>query len=163
MDTARRQERVRCKESNMEIYITICKTASQWEFAVWLRELKQGLCDNLEGWGGEGVGREVQEGGDMSVPILVDVWQKTTNFCKAIILQLKTKVAKKKVLTFIKIKKFCASKDYQERENTTTEWEKISAKHTLDKKPVSRTYKELLQLVNLKKFLKIQLKNRQAE
>ena len=96
MDTARRQERVRCKESNMEIYITICKTASQWEFPVWLRELKQGLCDNLEGWGGEGVGREVQEGGDMSVPILVDVWQKTTNFCKAIILQLKTKVAKKK-------------------------------------------------------------------
>ena len=36
-------------ESNMEIYNTIYKTDSQWEFAVWLRELKQGLCDNLEG------------------------------------------------------------------------------------------------------------------
>ena len=24
---------------------------SQWEFAVWLRELKQGPCDSLEGWG----------------------------------------------------------------------------------------------------------------
>jgi len=37
------------------------------------------------------MGREVQEGGDMGVPmmILVDVWQKTTKFCKAIILQLK--------------------------------------------------------------------------
>ena len=30
----RREERVRCMESNMEIYITICKTDSQWEFAV---------------------------------------------------------------------------------------------------------------------------------
>ena len=36
-------------------YITICKIDSQWEFAVWLRELKQqGLCINLEG----GMGRE---------------------------------------------------------------------------------------------------------
>ena len=34
-----------------------------------LRELKQGLCDNLEGWDGEGGGREVQEGGDMGVPM----------------------------------------------------------------------------------------------
>ena len=31
-------------ESNIEIYNTICKTDSQWEFAVCLRELKQGLC-----------------------------------------------------------------------------------------------------------------------
>ena len=52
-------------ESNMETYITICKIDSQREFAVWLRELKQGLCINLEGWDGEGDGREVQEGGDM--------------------------------------------------------------------------------------------------
>ena len=26
----------------METYITICKINSQWEFAVWLRELKTG-------------------------------------------------------------------------------------------------------------------------
>ena len=32
-----------------------------------LRELKQGLCDNLEGWDGERDGREVPEGGDMGV------------------------------------------------------------------------------------------------
>ena len=31
-------------ESNMETYITICKIDSQWEFAVCLRELNQGLC-----------------------------------------------------------------------------------------------------------------------
>ena len=30
----------------------------QWEFAVCLRELKQGLCINLEGWEGKGDGRE---------------------------------------------------------------------------------------------------------
>ena len=52
-------------ECNMETYITICKMESQWEFAVWFRELKLGLCSNLEGWDGEGGGREVQEGGDM--------------------------------------------------------------------------------------------------
>ena len=39
--------------SNMETYIIICKIDSQWEFAVWLRKLKQGLCINLEGWKGE--------------------------------------------------------------------------------------------------------------
>ena len=43
-------------ESNMETYITICKIDSQREFAVWLRELKQGLCINLEGWDGERMG-----------------------------------------------------------------------------------------------------------
>ena len=30
-------------ESNMETYITISKIDSQWEFAVWLRKLKQVL------------------------------------------------------------------------------------------------------------------------
>ena len=52
-----------CGRSNMETYITICKIESQWEFAVLLRKLKQGLCVNLEEWGGEGDGREVQKGG----------------------------------------------------------------------------------------------------
>ena len=56
-------------ENYMETYITICKRDSQWEFAVSLRELKEGLCDNLEGQDGEGDGREVQEAGDMGVPM----------------------------------------------------------------------------------------------
>ena len=34
-------------ESNMETYITVCKIDSQREFAVGLRELKQGLCESL--------------------------------------------------------------------------------------------------------------------
>ena len=50
---------------NMETYLTTCKTASQWEFAVCLRELKQGLGINLEGWDRDGDGREIQEGGDI--------------------------------------------------------------------------------------------------
>ena len=49
-------------KSNMETYITICKTDSQQEFAVWLRKLKQGLRINLGGWNGEGDGGEVQKG-----------------------------------------------------------------------------------------------------
>ena len=42
--------------SNMETSITICKIDSQWEFAVWLRKLKQGLCIILEGWMGREMG-----------------------------------------------------------------------------------------------------------
>ena len=49
-------------QGNMEAYITICKIDTQWEFAVCLRELKQGLCINLEGWDGEGDGRFKREG-----------------------------------------------------------------------------------------------------
>ena len=43
-------------KSNMETYITICEIDRQWEFAVWLRKLKQGLCINLEAWYGAGGG-----------------------------------------------------------------------------------------------------------
>ena len=53
----------------METYITIRKIDSQWEFVVWLRKLKQGLCSKLEGWDGEGDGREVQKGGDICIPM----------------------------------------------------------------------------------------------
>ena len=34
---------------------------------MWLRELKQGICNRLKGW----MEREVQEGGDMGVPYLL--------------------------------------------------------------------------------------------
>ena len=80
-------------KSNMDTYITMCKIDSQREFAVWLRKLKQGLSISLEGWDGEGDGREVQRGGEYVYLWLVqvEVWQKTTKFCMAIILQLKKK------------------------------------------------------------------------
>ena len=56
-------------KSNLETYITISKIDSQREFAACLRELKLGLCNNLEGWNREGGGREVQEGGDICIPM----------------------------------------------------------------------------------------------
>ena len=56
-------------KSNMKTSITICKTGSQWEFATWLKKLKQGLCIILKGWDGEGDGREVQNGGDICTPM----------------------------------------------------------------------------------------------
>ena len=50
-------------KSNMETYITICKIDSQREFAVWLRKLTtRGM-----GWGGKW--REVQNGGDICIPM----------------------------------------------------------------------------------------------
>ena len=52
-----------------KLYITICRIGSQWEFAVRLRELKQGLCINLEGWDREGDEREFQKGGDICIPM----------------------------------------------------------------------------------------------
>ena len=77
--------------SNIDIYRSMCEIESQWEFSVGLRELKQGLCDRLKG------GMEREMGGRSGKRgtwvhlwlILVDVRQKTTKFCKTIILQLK--------------------------------------------------------------------------
>ena len=56
-------------KSTMETYITRCKIDSQMEFATCLKKFKQGLCTNLEGWDGEGHGREVQKGGDICIPM----------------------------------------------------------------------------------------------
>ena len=60
-------------DSNMETYLATCEIDSQWEFAIWLRELNQGLCDSLEGW----EGREVQEREDIGVPIADSYWYTT--------------------------------------------------------------------------------------
>ena len=68
MDMGRGEERVRCME-RVTWKLSVCKIDSQQEFAVWLRKLKQGLCINLEGWDGEGDGREVQKGGAICIPM----------------------------------------------------------------------------------------------
>ena len=60
MDMGRGEERVRCI---METYIIVCKIDSQWEYAVWLRKLKQGLCINLEGWDGGEMGERLKTKG----------------------------------------------------------------------------------------------------
>ena len=68
----------------METYITICK--GKWEFAVCLRELKQALYQPRgEREEGDSRGR-----GHVQLCLIhVDIWQKTTKFCKAIILHFK--------------------------------------------------------------------------
>ena len=76
----------------MEAYITIYKIESQWEFAALFRELKQGICNNLEGWDGEG---DWREGTYIYLWLIhIDIWQKTTKFWKAVILQLINKFFK---------------------------------------------------------------------
>ena len=62
-DMERGEERVRCMERVTWKLTLPYVRDSQQEFAVWLRKLKQGLCINLEGWDGEGDGREVQREG----------------------------------------------------------------------------------------------------
>ena len=62
------------REQHVSICTTICKIDSQWESAVWLRELKLGLCDNLEGWEKVGGGREIQEVGDIGIPMVNSWW-----------------------------------------------------------------------------------------
>ena len=79
MDMERGEERVKCTEQVTETYITICSVDSQWEFAIWLKKLKQCLCTNLEGWHGERDGKETQKGGDTCVQIADSCWCLTGN------------------------------------------------------------------------------------
>ena len=62
------------REEHWNIYITIYKTASQWEFDVWCRELKAGAL-----WQARGVGwgercKGVQQGGDICTPNADSCW-----------------------------------------------------------------------------------------
>ena len=58
-----------CAESDVETYvITICEIGRQWEFAVW-QGIQIGAADNLEGWDGEGGGRDAHVGGGV-----VNLW-----------------------------------------------------------------------------------------
>ena len=49
MDMEKEGEGEMYGESNMETYIIMYKIHSQWEFAICLRELKQGPCIKIEG------------------------------------------------------------------------------------------------------------------
>ena len=59
------------KASHIKILVLIDR---QWEFAAWLRELKPGLCNNLEEWSGEADGREAREGEDICTPMADSCW-----------------------------------------------------------------------------------------
>ena len=79
-------------ERHGDIHAAVCVIDGQCGLAVCLRELKPGLWDSPpERWDGVGSGRKVQrEGTHVYLGLIhVDVWQKPTQYCKAIILQLK--------------------------------------------------------------------------
>jgi len=61
------------------------------------------LCDKLEGWDGVVGGREGRKEGTYAYLWLihVDIWQKPIQYCKAIILQLKTNKLKKEKGVFL--------------------------------------------------------------
>ena len=73
MDMGKEEERMRYMERVPWKLTLPCKIHSQQEFAVRLRKLKQGLRSNLEGWDGEGDGREVQKGRDICMSV-ADSW-----------------------------------------------------------------------------------------
>ena len=62
------------------------------------------LCDNLEGWEGERGGRFKREETYVYLRLIhADVWQKPTQYCKAIILQLKINKFLQKEVETIKL------------------------------------------------------------
>ena len=101
------------REQHGNMYITICKIDGQRESALGPGSSNQGSVNKLEGWDGVGGEREVQMEGTYvylcihSTPH-PEVWQKPTQYCKAIILQLKIN----------KFKKFCKAVFFFFKENT---------------------------------------------
>ena len=96
MDTVGEGEWDEWREWQGNTHITVCKQ-SRGELAASLRELRPKLCDNRGiGWGGRC--RDVQGGGDVRSLRLIhaDVRQKATQYCKAILLQLKRYIFFKK-------------------------------------------------------------------
>ena len=63
------------------------------------QELNSVLCENLEGWDGRKMGRKFRRERMYVYLWLIhlDIWQKLTQYCEAIILQLK-KLQNKKAL-----------------------------------------------------------------
>lgn len=56
------------------IFTTMCKVDNQWELAAWLKELKAGLCNNLEEWEGVEGGREAEEREVTCAPVANSCW-----------------------------------------------------------------------------------------
>jgi len=68
------QVRRRGWDKGREYYGNIYKIDSQWEFAIWLRELNPELCDNLEEWDGIEGRREAPEEGNICIPMVDPCW-----------------------------------------------------------------------------------------
>ena len=57
------------------IYITICKIDSKWEFAVWHREPKADALWQPRGWDEKGGGRKLYKGWDICIPMIDSCWR----------------------------------------------------------------------------------------
>ena len=70
MDMGRGEERVRCMERvTQKLKLPYVKQIANGNLLYGSGNSKQGLCINVEGWDGEGDGREVQKGGDICIPM----------------------------------------------------------------------------------------------
>ena len=80
-------------ENSIETCTLLCKTMTSASLMHEAGHSKLVLWENPEGWGGEGGGRVVQDGGTHEHLWLIHVaiWQKRSQYCKVIILQLKKK------------------------------------------------------------------------
>ena len=69
MDMGREEERVRCMERvTWKLTLPYVKQIANRNLPYGSGKSKE-LCINLEEWGGEGDGREVQKGGDICIPM----------------------------------------------------------------------------------------------
>ena len=69
MDMGRGEERMRCMERvTWKLTLPYVKQITNGNL-LYGSGNSNGLCINLEGWDGEGDGREAQEGGDICVPM----------------------------------------------------------------------------------------------
>ena len=100
------------REQHWKVCISVCKADSRWEFAVWHRELKRTAL-----WlpGGMGWGGRWEGGSRWGIYVYLwlihaDVWQKSTQYCKAVILQLKTNKLKKEVSLTLNFEEWVAMK-----------------------------------------------------
>ena len=56
-------------KSDIETYITVCKVDGPWDL-LYDSGNSKGLCNNLEGWDVKESRRDVQEGGDICIPVV---------------------------------------------------------------------------------------------
>ena len=91
MDTVGKGEGMMIWESSIETYITICKVDSQWE---WHREPKASTLWQSKGVGWRGRWEGGQERRYICIPMANSccIWQKSSQYYKVIILQLKIKL-----------------------------------------------------------------------
>ena len=114
---------VKLGDQDRHIYINVCKIASQWEAAVWQREFRLVLCDDLERW--DMGGREAEEGRDICILVADSLHsqQKLTQHHKAIILQFLKKIFNQAALYFHSCysqKKKCSFLFHENKHNLIT-------------------------------------------